>query len=148
MNTQDPFVDSKRWLDRAHMEAEAKQTHMQIGFEFTEYLRIVTSAFVEKYGDSHATRQRAKSGALDYIMKAHGVGRSTARLYIEVYERFHAMPRAIAALRLTDMQLLLAADIGEEVIDAVILRREADPKTSTRAVKELIGSMRSQSTGR
>ncbi|WP_234775637.1 hypothetical protein [Paraburkholderia tropica] len=125
------------------MEAEAKQTHMQIGFEFTEYARIITSAFVEKYGDSHATRQRAKSGALEYVMKRHGVGRSTARLYIEVYERFHAMPRAIAALRLTDMQLLLAADIGEEVIDAAIQRREADPKMSTRAVKELIRSMRS-----
>lgn len=61
MNTQDPSVDSKRWLDRAHMEAEAKQTHMQIGFEFSEYARIITSAFVEKYGDSHATRQRASA---------------------------------------------------------------------------------------
>lgn len=75
-------------------------------------------------------------------MKRHGVGRSTARLYMEVYERFHAMPRAIAVLRLTDMQLLIPADIGDEIIEAVIQRREADPKMSTRAVKELIGSMR------
>ncbi|MEK6295353.1 MAG: hypothetical protein V4793_29015 [Paraburkholderia tropica] len=92
MDTKDPLVDGKRWLKREHMEAEAKQTNMQLGFKFTEYVRIITSAFVEKYGDSQATRQRAKSRSLEYVMKAHGVSRSAARLYIDVYERFHAMP--------------------------------------------------------
>ncbi|MEK6294325.1 MAG: hypothetical protein V4793_23655 [Paraburkholderia tropica] len=42
------------------------------------------------------------------------------------------------------MQLLLAGDIGDEIVDAVIRRREADPKMSTRAVKAFIRSMRSR----
>ncbi|OBR46235.1 hypothetical protein [Paraburkholderia tropica] len=115
-----------------------------IDLHMLTYVRIITSAFVEKYGDNQATRQRAKSRSLEYVTKAHGVSRSTARLYIDVYERFHAMPRAIAVLRQTDMQLLLAPDIGDEIIDAVIQRREGDPRMSTRAVKAFIRSMRSR----
>lgn len=117
--------------------------HLKLGGQFAEIVRRVTGVYIANYGDDRQTRRRARHNALEFITRLHAIGESTVRLYINAFERFHAMPRAVEFLRLTDMQLLLAADIGDDIVEAVIARRVADPTVSTRMMKEFINSMRS-----
>jgi hypothetical protein len=115
---------------------------LKLGREFAKIVRHTTSAYIANYGDGRRTRLRARDDAFVYIMRLHPISKSTVRLYINMFERFYAMPRAIESLRQTDMQLLLGADIGDDIVDAVIERRVTDPTVSTRTVKQLIDSLR------
>ncbi|MEK6291456.1 MAG: hypothetical protein V4793_08720, partial [Paraburkholderia tropica] len=49
---------------------------------------------------------------------------------------------AVEFLRQTDMQLLLPKDLGDEIVNAVIEQRKANPELSTREVKNLIAAYR------
>jgi myosin heavy subunit len=116
--------------------------HMALGFRFGEILRTVHRAYIANYGDSTKTLQRARGDAYFYIEKLHRFSHSKIRLHLDSYAKFHANSEAVEFLRQTDMQLLLGKDIGDEIVNAVIDARKANPEMSTREVKDLIAAYR------
>lgn len=116
--------------------------HMNLGFRFGEIMRIVHRAYMAAYGDTTKTLQRAKRDAFAYIEKLHRISNSKVRIHIEAYTKFHNNSDAVEFLRKTDMQMLLGKDIGDEVVNAVIDARKANPEMSTREVKDLIAAYR------
>lgn len=116
--------------------------HMNLGFRFGEMIRIVHRAYMTAYGDSANTFQRAKRDAFAYIEKLHRISNSKIRQHIASYAKFHNNSDAVEFLRKTDMQMLLANDIGDDVVNAVIEARKDNPGMSTREVKDLIAAYR------
>jgi predicted nucleic acid-binding Zn-ribbon protein len=116
--------------------------HMALGFRFGEILRTVHRAYIANYGDSTKTLQRARADAYFYIEKLHRFSHSKIRLHLDSYAKFHANSEAVEFLRQTDMQLLLGKDIGDEIVNAVIDARKANPEMSTREVRDLIAAYR------
>jgi hypothetical protein len=116
--------------------------HMNLGFRFGEIMRIVHRAYMAAYGDTTKTLQRAKRDAFAYIEKLHRISNSKVRIHIEAYTKFHNNSDAVEFLRKTDMQMLLGKDIGDDVVNAVIEARKANPEMSTREVKDLIAAYR------
>ena len=116
--------------------------HLSLGFQFGEIMRRVHSAYVASFGDSQRTSRRAKDDAFAYIEKLHRVSNSKVRMHLRAYAKFHSNTEAVEYLRQTDMQLLLAKDLGDDIVNAVIEKRKANPETSTREVKALIAALR------
>lgn len=111
---------------------------LRLARRFADITSAITRRYIESYGDSPETRRRAMTAALDHLTRLHGISASKARLYIEAWKKFQARPEVLEFLRMTDMQLLVGKHIGDEIIDAVIERRAADPIMSTREVKAFI----------
>jgi predicted nuclease with TOPRIM domain len=118
--------------------------HMNLGFRFGEIVRTVQTSYASSFGDNSKTQQRAFNDALAYIEKLHRISNSKIRLHLRAYARFHDNSDAVEFLRLTDMQYLLTADVGDDIVDAIIQKRKDDPEMTTRAVRDLVSVMRQQ----
>ena len=118
--------------------------HMNLGFKFGEVIRQIQTAYALAYGNNEKTSERAINEAIAYLEKLHRISKSKIRLHLNAYARFNDDSEAVEFLRLTDMQYLLANDIGEDIVDAIIEKKKDDPEMSTRAVRELIGILRQQ----
>ncbi|MEK6418003.1 MAG: hypothetical protein V4801_00195 [Burkholderia gladioli] len=116
--------------------------HMALGFRFGEVIRIIHGAYIAKFGDNERTFERAQVDAYHYIEKLHQVSRTKIKMHLRSYAKFHANTEAVEFLRQTDMQLLLPKDLGDEIVNAVIEQRKANPELSTREVKNLIAAYR------
>ncbi|MBB2984296.1 hypothetical protein FHX57_006432 [Paraburkholderia tropica] len=116
--------------------------HMTLGFRFGEVIRIVHAAYIAKFGDDARTHQRAQTDAYLYLEKLHQFSRTKIKSHLRAYAKFHANTEAVEFLRQTDMQLLLPKDLGDEIVNAVIEQRKANPDLSTRAVRDLIAAYR------
>ncbi|MFP3708503.1 hypothetical protein SB783_31275 [Paraburkholderia sp. SIMBA_009] len=116
--------------------------HMALGFRFGEVMRIVHAAYITKFGDDAKTLQRAQVDAYLYIEKLHQFSRTKIKMHLRSYAKFHANTEAVEFLRQTDMQMLLPKDLGDEIVNAVIEQRKANPNLSTREVKDLINAYR------
>lgn len=115
---------------------------MYLGFKFSVIMRTVQHAYIASRGDSPRTLRRANKDAFSYIEEYSRFSNSMIRLYLNAYARFHNNPDAVEFLRLTDMQLLLGKDIGNDIVNTIIERRKASPDMSTREVKKLIAALR------
>ncbi len=123
-------------------ERRIMHEHLNLGFRFGEIIRSVHRAYAAKFGDNPRTSQRAKHDALAYIEKLHRISNSKVRMHLTAYAKFHSNTEAIEFLRQTDMQLLLAKDLGDDIVTAVIEQRKTNPEMSTREVKTLIAAYR------
>jgi hypothetical protein len=115
---------------------------MHLGFRFEEIMRTVHDHYVALAGDSHETSRRAQSDAFAYIGRLHGFSSAKIRLHVNTYARFRNNADAIDYLRLTDMQLLLGPDIGDDIVSTVIEMRKDNPLMSAREVKNVITALR------
>lgn len=118
--------------------------HMELGFQFGVVLRTIHTAYIASYGDSSMTQKRATDDTYAYIEKLHRISGAKIRLHLKAYARFNDNSDAVEFLRLTDMQYLVGADIGDDIVDAIIEKRKDDPEMSTRTVRELIAILRQQ----
>jgi chromosome segregation ATPase len=118
--------------------------HMNLGFKFGDVIRQVQTNYTLTYGNNERTSERAVTDALTYLEKLHRISKSKIRVHLKAYARFNENSDAIEFLRLTDMQNLLADDIGDDIVDAIIDKKKQDPEMSTRAVRELITLLRKQ----
>ncbi|WP_321936223.1 hypothetical protein [Paraburkholderia sp. J8-2] len=118
--------------------------HMNLGFKFGEVIRHVQTNYICSYGNSEKTRERASRDAITYLNNLHGISKGKILLHLKAYARFHENTDAVEFLRLTDMQYLLASDVGEDIVAAIIEKKKGEPEMSTRTVRELIAIMRQQ----
>ncbi|MFX1700181.1 hypothetical protein [Paraburkholderia sp. A1RO-1] len=118
--------------------------HMALGFRFGETLRLLQTAYALSFGDTPTTTTRAYTDALSYLERLHRMSKSKIRVHLKAYARFHDNNDAVEFLRLTDMQLLIVNDIGDDIVEAIIAKKKNDPEMSTREVKELIEVLRQQ----
>ncbi|WP_028214403.1 hypothetical protein [Paraburkholderia mimosarum] len=118
--------------------------HMVLGFRFGETVRLLQTAYALVFGDTPSTAARAYTDALSYLERLHRMSKSKIRVHLKAYARFHDNTDAVEFLRLTDMQLLLVNDIGDDIVEAIIAKKKNDPEMSTREVKELIEVLRQQ----
>lgn len=116
--------------------------HLKLGFQFGEIMRRVQRAYTAKSRDSQRTTQRATNDAFAYIAKLHRISNSKVRLHLRAYVQFHSNTEAIEFLSQTDMQWLFAKDPGDDIVNAVIEKRKANPEMSTREVRDLIAAYR------
>ncbi|MBU6486218.1 MAG: hypothetical protein KGQ57_00145 [Burkholderiales bacterium] len=83
-------------------------------------------------------RDRAASQAYLFIERLFRHSASKVRLYIRCYEKFISNSAAVEILTQTDMQLLIANDTPDELIDLVIEARKENPDLTKNQVKQLI----------
>ena len=114
------------------------QEHMRMGGNFLNIKRSVESAFVAQQGDKKPVRDRAAHLVYQYIERLHGIGQARASLYMRAYEKFVSNDEAMALLKQADMQMLLAKDTPDELIEMVIDARRGNPDMKKREVKALI----------
>lgn len=116
--------------------------HMSLGFEFGEIMRRVHAVYTEKFGNNKKTSRQATAAVYAYIEKLHRISTSKVRMRLKAYAKFHSNAEAVEFLRQTDMQELLPKDIDDEIVNAVIEKRKANEKLSTRDVRALIAAYR------
>lgn len=129
-------------LKAEYLASDMPRDALVLGARMRLLINEITHAYVRAAGDDARNRRIAQKYAYDYIQDIFRVSQSKIRLHVQAFDRFHRNAAAVEYLCLTDMQLLLGREIGEDVIDAVIQRRKDTPHISTREVKELIRSMR------
>ena len=88
-------------------------------------------------GDSPAVRKRATSLAYKFVQSTTGLSRDSVDLYARCYEKF-GMSSDAEYLRISDMQLLLPADIDRDLISYIAERRRYTPDLRREEVRELI----------
>ncbi|MCX5544659.1 hypothetical protein M3A49_35230 [Paraburkholderia sp. CNPSo 3076] len=115
---------------------------MSTGKALADIMRYIHDAYVAQRGDSEQTSRKAKRDAFEYIERQYRFSPSKIRLYLNIHARFYTDFLAYEHLRLTDMQLLLGQDIGDDIVSAVIDMRQANPCMSTREVKDAIAKLR------
>ncbi|NIE66121.1 hypothetical protein [Burkholderia sp. Ax-1719] len=116
--------------------------HMSLGFKFGEIMRRVHAVYTEKFGNNKKTSRQATAAVYAYIEKLHRISNSKVRMHLKAYAKFHGNAEAVEFLRQTDMQELLPKDIDDEIVNAVIEKRKANEKLSTRDVRALIAAYR------
>jgi hypothetical protein len=116
--------------------------HMSLGFKFGEIMRRVHAVYTEKFGSSQKTSRQATAVVYAYIEQLHRISNSKVRMHLKAYAKFHSNAEAVEFLRQTDMQELLPKDIDDEIVNAVIEKRKANEKLSTRDVRALIAAYR------
>ncbi|WP_321906025.1 hypothetical protein [Paraburkholderia tropica] len=121
--------------------------HLNLGFRFGEIIRRVHDAYIAHFGGSQRASQRARNDAFAYIEKLHRISNSKVRMHLRAYAKFHSNAEAVEFLRQTDMQELLAKDLGDDIVNAVIERRKSNPEMSTREVRVLIAAYRQARDG-
>jgi myosin heavy subunit len=126
----------------AHSTRKIIQEHMRMGGNFLNIKRSIESAFVAQQGDKKSVRDRAAHLVYQYIEKVHGIGHQRASLYMRTYEKFIGNDEAMALLKLSDMQMLLAKDTPDELVDIVVRSRKENPDLSKLEVKALIDNYR------
>ncbi|QGZ66981.1 hypothetical protein [Paraburkholderia acidisoli] len=115
-----------------------------LGARLKMLIDAITSAHIRFARDDPRNRRIATKYAYDYVREIFNFSHSKIRLYVHAYEKFHQNDDAVMYLRMTDMQLLLSHEIGDDIVNAVIQRRKENPRLSTREVKALIIGMRPQ----
>ncbi|MEM5316059.1 hypothetical protein [Paraburkholderia sp. JHI869] len=118
--------------------------HMNLGYKFGEVIRYVQTNYTVSYGASEKTNERASRDAVAYIENLHRISKGKILLHLKAYARFNENTDAVEFLRLTDMQYLLANDIGDDIVEQIIAKKKEDPEMSTRTVRELIALLRQQ----
>lgn len=162
MKNEDPFrrrrpssrtaADSSLDAVRAQLDAlkaeyvasDMKREGLVLGARMKRIINEITSLYVAAAGDNARSRQFALKYAYNYIRDIFHFSHSKIRLHVNVFDKFHLNSAAMEHLCLTDMQLLLAREIGDDIVDAVIQLRKDNPRLSTREVKDLISAMRPQ----
>jgi hypothetical protein len=138
---QDVMPCSTAISELARREMDA---HMTLGFSWGEFFRYIHTVYIAQFGESSKTLRRANAEGYAFLEKHYGVSKTTIRLHVNAYERFGHDADAIEFLCLTDMQYLLAKDIGDDIVNAVVEKRKEDPEMSTRTVRGLIANLRQQ----
>ncbi|MCP3712267.1 hypothetical protein M3I54_35900 [Paraburkholderia sp. CNPSo 3274] len=118
--------------------------HMNLGFKFGDVIRQVQTNYILTYGNSEKTVERANREAVAYLEKLHRISKGKILLHLKAYARFNENSDAVEFLRLTDMQYLLANDVGDDIVEQIIAKKKEDPEMSTRTVRELIALLRQQ----
>ncbi|MCG5077291.1 hypothetical protein [Paraburkholderia tagetis] len=118
--------------------------HMNLGFKFGEVIRYVQTFYATTFGNSPKTRERATRDAIAYLESLHRISKGKILLHLKAYARFNENADAVEFLRLTDMQYLLASDVGDDIVEQIIEKRKEDPEMSTRAARDLIALLRQQ----
>jgi DNA repair exonuclease SbcCD ATPase subunit len=126
----------------AHSTRKILQEHMRIGGNFAHMMAAVQNQKVAELGDTATVRNRARQLVYDYLERLFRRSHSSVKLYIRCYEKFSTNAGAIAVLTYSDMSLLVADGIGDDVIDMVIDARQNDPTLSKRNMEKLIKDYR------
>lgn len=124
------------------------QGTLVLGQRLKMLIDMLTAAHIRSARDNAWIRRSASKSAYDDVRRHFNFSHSKIRLYVHAYEKFHQNDDAVMYLRMTDMQLLLGHEIGDDIVNAVIQRRKDNPRLSTREVKALIIGMRSQPVAR
>jgi hypothetical protein len=116
--------------------------HMRIAGLIVEVMQRVTRGMTERFGDTPVVRQEAATMAHSYIGQRLKLSRPSIMLYLRCRERFGTNPEAIHHLRLTDMVLLLGADISDDLVAYIVAAKKANPRLPRSEVKKLIDGYR------
>jgi myosin heavy subunit len=122
----------------AHSTRKIFQEHMRMGGNFLHIMTTVHNHMVAQLGDKKTVRDKASNLVYTYLQRVFRHSPSTIKLYIKCYEKFINNSEAVQILSLGDMSLLVASDIGDDVIDMVIDEKSKDPTLSKRDAKKLI----------
>jgi uncharacterized coiled-coil DUF342 family protein len=117
---------------------------MRIGGNFAHILTRVQNDYVGRLGDSPKVRSTATETVYRYLEHVFRRSRSSVKLYIRCYEKFSTNIGAVQILSLSDMQLLVGNDIGDDIVEMVVDAKKENPDLSKRDIKKLIAEYRDQ----
>jgi uncharacterized coiled-coil DUF342 family protein len=128
----------------AHSTRKILQEHMRIGGNFAHIMISVQNDFVSRLGDTPKSRSTATELVYRFLEQVFRRSRSSVKLYIRCYEKFSTNIGAVQILSLSDMQLLVGNDIGDDIIEMVVDAKKENPELSKREIKKLISDFREQ----
>jgi hypothetical protein len=128
----------------AHSTRKILQEHMRIGGNFAHILTRVLNDAVTRLGDTPQTRSKATEMVYGFLAQVFRRSRSSVKLYIRCYEKFSSNIGAVQILSVSDMQLLVGNDIGDDVVEMVVGAKTENPDLSKRDIKKLIADYRDQ----
>ncbi|ADG20610.1 hypothetical protein [Paraburkholderia atlantica] len=128
----------------AHSTRKILQEHMRIGGNFAHILTRVQNDFVSRLGDTPKSRSTATELVYRFLEQVFRRSRSSVKLYIRCYEKFSTNVGAVQILSLSDMQLLVGNDVGDEIVEMVVDAKKENPELSRREIKKLIADYRDQ----
>ena len=115
----------------------ASHEYLEKGKSIVELINNLEREYVKVTGDSLAVRKRAKSLAYDFIQTTTGLSRDSVYLNARCYEKFGGTD-ACEYLNISDMQLLLPADVDRDLITYIAECRRDAPDLRREEVRELI----------
>ncbi|MFP3554835.1 hypothetical protein SB861_29610 [Paraburkholderia sp. SIMBA_049] len=121
---------------RSNTRSEAHE-YLKKGQSIVDLMHKLESEYIRVTGDSPAVRKRAKSVTYDFINHTTGLSRGTIKLYARCYEKFGGTD-ACDYLRISDMQLLLPADVDHDLIRYVCECRRDAPDLRREEIRELV----------
>ncbi|AKM45337.1 hypothetical protein NL30_36460 [Burkholderia contaminans] len=132
----------------AHSTRKILQEHMRIGGNFAHIHASVVGHYVSTQGDNQKVRNKAAEVVYSYLTKVFQKSKSSVSLYIRCYNKFSNNIGAVEMLSYSDMSLLVAGHIGDDIVEKVIEAKREDPSLTKSEVKRLIATLEDQLAGK
>ncbi|MDN7934545.1 hypothetical protein QZM52_24975 [Burkholderia metallica] len=132
----------------AHSTRKILQEHMRIGGNFAHIHASVVGYYVSTQGDNQKVRNRAAELVYSFLTKVFQKSKSSVSLYIRCYNKFSNNIGAVEMLSYSDMSLLVAGHISDDIVEKVIEAKREDPTLTKSEVKRLIATLEDQIAGK